>query len=106
MSDCFDHALEAFESRFWGNHDTPTTSNSYEDYDSDSNFKYDKNYYHVKVKAKIVKETEKAFLLKNKKGVFWVAKSLCRKVKRKSLLIHKSAKFKYLKLIDLDKVLC
>lgn len=95
MSDCFDHAVEAFESQYWGNSDFTSPSSSYFE-DNSSNFKKDKNYYHRKIKAKVAFETEKAYLLENKKGKFWVAKKLCRKVRDNSLLIHKSAQLNYL----------
>lgn len=92
MSDCFDHILNSFESNIASNYESDSIY-----YEESSNlFVKNKNYYHNKIKAKIIYKTDKAYLLKNSKGLFWVSKTLCRKVKKKSLLIHKSAIFKYL----------
>lgn len=39
-------------------------------------FKKNRWYYHKKVKVEIIKETEKAVLLKDEKGEYWIPKKL------------------------------
>lgn len=92
MSDCFDHLLDSFESDIFSNYESDSIY-----YEKVTKiFIKDKNYYYNKVKAKVIYQTDKAYLLQNSRGLFWVSKTLCRKIKKKSLLIHKSAIFKYL----------
>lgn len=49
-------------------------------------------FYHRRIKIKgIVAETEKAYLFKIKKKMgLWVPKSMCRRLKKKSVYVHRS----------------
>ena len=49
-------------------------------YDGPTSTPRNPNYYHHHVTFNIVRETEKAFLLEDKKGEFWCPKSLLRNV--------------------------
>lgn len=96
MSDIFDHALDAFESLQWEEAGGPTRGESGEYYNG-SNFDYDPLYYHSKVKIESIEfQTEQAYLFKNKKGKFWVPKSLCRGLKKKSVFILSKFQINYL----------
>lgn len=101
MSDTFNHEADAwdslnqeFEEGFVWYHSPGATGLS--------NFARDPLYYHRKLRfKKIVAETEKAYLFKLKKrtGV-WIPKSVCRRLKKKTVYVHKSVS-RNLKLIDL-----
>lgn len=77
MSDCFNHALDAFDSLGQDHQDRQIYSKG------DYHFEYDPLFYHRKHKVKLIHETKYAYKFKNSKGLFWVAKSLCRQFKPK-----------------------
>ena len=76
MSDCFNHALDAFESL--GQDPQPSYT-----YSKGSHFEYDPLFYHRKHEVQLVHETKLAYRFKDSKGEFWIAKSLCKKFKPK-----------------------
>lgn len=91
MSDCFNHALDAFESQYWEVERYCKSSNS--------NFQYNSLFYHTKYKEiKLITQTDKAYLFKTLKGSFWIPKSLCRKYepKKKSVYIWNKADIIYI----------
>ena len=92
MSDCFDHALDAFDSWSFDLHQDQQTYQKGETY-----FDYDPLFYHRKHKVELIHETELAYNFKSSKGVFLVAKSLCKKFKPKkgTVLIWYKAKLNY-----------
>jgi len=79
MSDCFDHECDAWDQRiimeFDGNEDSTTG--------------YNPDYYHAWINIqKIIKETEKAYLILFSGAEIWVAKSLIRDKKDDSIFVH------------------
>jgi len=56
-------------------------------------------YYHMEYPIKSIRfQTDKAYLLQHKEGLFWVPKALCKmSICRKSMYIHKSFRPKFLK---------
>lgn len=93
MSDCFDHALDAFDSMGQDHIDTPLYKNK-SSYSCDN---YDPLHYHRKHRVKLIQATEKAYQFEDSKGVFWVAKKLCKQFKEKkgTVYIWKQADIKY-----------
>lgn len=86
MSDCFNHACDAFDSYDRGM-DEDYYSHSYNP-DYESNYSYDPLFYHKKHKVKLIHETANAYLFEKSKGKFWVAKSLCKKYKPKKGTVY------------------
>jgi hypothetical protein len=90
MSDCFDHEVEAYESLDraidegfqWG------AARKYQS--GSAEFQRDRNFYHTRLKIKgIIRATDKAYLFKLSKGLgVWVPKSVCRRLRKRSVLIH------------------
>lgn len=95
MSDCFNHACDAYDSydRSMDEGFGYSRSSNYE-----NNFSYDPLFYHKKHEVKLIHETANAYLFKKSKGKFWVAKSLCKKYKRKkgTVWIWTGIEIKYL----------
>lgn len=101
MSDIFDHEADAWDSLDRSIEEADI--GRYQSIDRDFVLLYSKSctiydfcrdplFYHRKIKIKgIVAETEKAYLFKIKKKVgFWVPKSMCRRLKKKSVYVHRS----------------
>lgn len=93
MSDCFSHVEDAFNSLGQNHQDTYTGCSKDSDYLEP--FEKNKLYYHKKFKCVLKHATEKAYLFKAEEGLFWVAKSLCKRLRKKSIYIHQKAKIKY-----------
>lgn len=97
MSDCFDHALDAYDNFEANGHD-------YGDEDCNANydlnyrdpyFERDPYYYYKYTTATIHHQTEKAYLLDHEKGKFWIPKGMT-KMKDDKLMINKAFNPKYL----------
>lgn len=68
MSDTFDHLCDAYENYL---------------YDGDAGLYYsdhDDLFYHHRISVLIVASTDKAYLLENSKGQYWIPKKLIKEV--------------------------
>lgn len=94
MSDCFNHACDAFDSLGQDHIDTPIKGYYKKHYNC---FTRDPLYYHSKHKVTLAQETEKAYRFKSDKGIFWVAKKICKKYDETmgTVRIWKGAKLVY-----------
>lgn len=102
MSDIFDHEADAWDSLDRAFDEGFVWYRSSMGRIGANNFVRDPLFYHCKLRFKrIVAETEKAYLFKIKKRVgVWIPKSVCRRLKKKTVYVHKSVASN-LKLIDL-----
>ena len=79
MDDYFmDQIIGSYDECFWGG---DSCGNSYDYYNG---FDYDPNFYHYRVRFKIIHETDKAYLFEVSEGQFWCPKSLLKNVKIKN----------------------
>ena len=94
MSDCFDHALDAFDSYSFDNlQDIPCKHT--QEIECEYLGKSDSGFKKIK-KVEIVHETKKAFLFRNKRGKFWIPKSRC-KFSNTCWKIKRDTNIKYMK---------
>lgn len=88
MSDCFDHGLDAVESEIqwvcFGEGPEPDYNSKF----SKSNYDIDPLYYHIKIKAFIQQETERAFKIRYEDDEIWIPKSICRNIEFGSMYVH------------------
>ena len=91
MSDCFDHAMDAFDSREREEGDG--------NYGGRSNFKPNPLFYHTKLRNVILmKESEKAFNLFYEERYLWIPKSICKNMDWElgEVHVHRDTFFKIL----------